>query len=259
MNNVYARFLDNCQDIERYYQNLVSLTKNHNYVGSTNEWIIDNYYLVVENKNIIKKEFKENKYLKILVESNEEIYNILLDIFKKHNYNLDQSILIKELNAYQNKHGVYFSYGTIKVIPIFIPIIIIDRLKVLADDKKVKQEDIEKVNTLIKEIEDDIQAGKEIKFKNYVEIDNYVLDHPTYLYHLNSNLKEFDFLSARLYYGVKTDIIPLVVGVKRLGRKRARNLVNIFGDNLSSASEKELQQVEGIGPKLAEKIVLFFK
>ena len=72
-----------------------------------------------------------------------------------------------------------------------------------------------------------------------------------------SNLKEFDILSARLYYGVKTDIIPLVVGVKRLGRKRARNLVRIFGDDLSGISEKELQRVNGIGPKLAEKISLF--
>ena len=72
-----------------------------------------------------------------------------------------------------------------------------------------------------------------------------------------SKLKEFDFLSARLYYGVKEDIIPLVVGVKRLGRKRARNLVNIFGNDLSHVSEKELQKVEGIGPKLAEKISLF--
>ena len=55
MNNIYARFLENCDFVEEYYQNLVSLTKNHNYVGSTNEWIIDNYYLVVENKNILKK------------------------------------------------------------------------------------------------------------------------------------------------------------------------------------------------------------
>lgn len=72
-----------------------------------------------------------------------------------------------------------------------------------------------------------------------------------------SNLKDFDFLSARLYYGVKEDIIPLVVGVKRLGRKRARNLVKIFGNDLSGVSENELQKVEGIGPKLAEKIRLF--
>ncbi len=72
-----------------------------------------------------------------------------------------------------------------------------------------------------------------------------------------SNLKDFDMLSARLYYGVKEDIIPLVVGVKRLGRKRARNLVKIFGNELSGVSENELQKVEGIGPKLAEKIKLF--
>ena len=72
-----------------------------------------------------------------------------------------------------------------------------------------------------------------------------------------SNLKDFDILSARLYYGVKEDIIPLVVSVKRLGRKRARNLVRIFGNDLSGVSENELQKVEGIGPKLAEKIRLF--
>jgi helicase len=72
-----------------------------------------------------------------------------------------------------------------------------------------------------------------------------------------SNLKDFDILSARLYYGVKEDIIPLVISVKRLGRKRARNLVKIFGNDLSGVSENELQKVEGIGPKLAEKIRLF--
>ncbi|WP_295030047.1 DEAD/DEAH box helicase [uncultured Methanobrevibacter sp.] len=74
-----------------------------------------------------------------------------------------------------------------------------------------------------------------------------------------SNLKEYDILSARLYYGVKPDIIPLVIGVKRLGRKRARNLVKIFGNDLSNVSEKELQKIDGIGPKLAEKIKLFVK
>ena len=52
-----------------------------------------------------------------------------------------------------------------------------------------------------------------------------------------------DYLSARLYYGVKEDIIPL--------------LMKTFGDNLSEASEKELQKVEGIGPKLAGKVKIF--
>lgn len=91
------------------------------------------------------------------------------------------------------------------------------------------------------------EASRLVKFaKNTLEVlGNY------------SNLKDMDYLSARLYYGVKEDIIPLVVGVKRLGRKRARLLMKTFGDNLSEASEKELQKVEGIGPKLAGKIKIF--
>ena len=70
-------------------------------------------------------------------------------------------------------------------------------------------------------------------------------------------LKDYDFLSARLYYGVKEDIIPLVVGVKRLGRKRARNVVEIFGTDLKNKKENELQKIEGIGPKLSSKIKMF--
>ena len=91
------------------------------------------------------------------------------------------------------------------------------------------------------------EASRLVKFaKNTLEVlGNY------------SNLKDMDYLSARLYYGVKEDIIPLVVGVKRLGRKRARLLMKTFGDNLSEASEKDLQKVEGIGQKLAGKVKIF--
>ena len=74
-----------------------------------------------------------------------------------------------------------------------------------------------------------------------------------------SELKEFDLLSARLYYGVKEDIIPLVVGVKRLGRKRARNITEIFGTDLTNISQKELQKIDGVGETLSRKIIEFIK
>lgn len=72
-----------------------------------------------------------------------------------------------------------------------------------------------------------------------------------------SMLKDLDYLSARLYYGVKEDIIPLVVGVKRLGRKRAREIVRVFGTDLSSVSVNELRKIDGVGEKLAERISAF--
>ena len=66
--------------------------------------------------------------------------------------------------------------------------------------------------------------------------------------------QDLDLLSGRLYYGVKEDILPLVLGVKRLGRKRARDIVNVFGEDLRFVSEKELEKIEGVGPKLSKRI-----
>ena len=70
-------------------------------------------------------------------------------------------------------------------------------------------------------------------------------------------INDLNKLSARLYYGVKEDIIPLVLGVKRLGRKRARAAVETFGEDLRVASIRDLQRIDGIGPKLAERIKEF--
>jgi helicase len=66
---------------------------------------------------------------------------------------------------------------------------------------------------------------------------------------------ELDKLSARLYYGVRDDIVPLVVSVKRLGRKRARALIKTFGSDLSYVSKDQLVKIDGIGPKIAESII----
>jgi helicase len=69
---------------------------------------------------------------------------------------------------------------------------------------------------------------------------------------------DLDKLSARLYHGVREDIIPLVVSVKRLGRKRARALVDAFGSDLRYVSMDELLKIDGIGPKTAESIMKKF-
>ena len=72
-------------------------------------------------------------------------------------------------------------------------------------------------------------------------------------------LNEIDKLSSRLYYGVKEELIPLVIGIKRLGRQRARSLVDAFGNNLSNVPAKELVKVEGIGETTANNIIEFYK
>ncbi|MCD7782039.1 MAG: DEAD/DEAH box helicase [Methanosphaera sp.] len=72
------------------------------------------------------------------------------------------------------------------------------------------------------------------------------------------NSQEVDKLASRLYYGVKEDIIPLVTGVKRLGRVRARSLQDVFGANLPRTSASELMKVENIGQKTADSIIEYY-
>ena len=74
-----------------------------------------------------------------------------------------------------------------------------------------------------------------------------------------SGLNSLDVLSARLYYGVKDDIVPMVVSIKRLGRKRARALVTAFGPDLKYVTKDELVKIDGIGPKTAEAIMNRYK
>jgi helicase len=70
-----------------------------------------------------------------------------------------------------------------------------------------------------------------------------------------TGLDEMETISARLYYGVKDELLPLVVGIRRLGRRRARALVDSFGTDLRYISREELLRIEGIGPKTADSIL----
>ena len=73
-----------------------------------------------------------------------------------------------------------------------------------------------------------------------------------------TGLDAMETLSARLYYGVKDELLPLVIGIKRLGRRRARALVDAFGNDLRYVSREELLRIEGVGPKTADSILKNF-
>ena len=182
MNKIYSKFLDDCNNIESYYEKLVELTKNHNFVGSTNEWIIDNFYLIVEQRNAIKRLFRHKKSIKELLAKNEDMYSILKEIFKSHDYNLDRHLLIKELNAYQTKNNCYYSYDTVRVIPILITMILVDELNLLCIKREEKLDDLKKVNEVITKLDNDRITNPDIDFNDYIKIDEYLIEHPYYLY-----------------------------------------------------------------------------
>ena len=107
MSKTLNKYLHNFDNITKYYNLLIDKTKNHEYVGITNEWLIDNYYLLVEQRNSIilnKKEIKKNSSI---INKN---YELLKSIVSKRNYNIDFKYFVDELKKYQKNTHDFFSY-----------------------------------------------------------------------------------------------------------------------------------------------------
>ena len=58
MKSTYGLFKEGVKRITRYYMLLVDETKNQRTVGSTNEWVLDNYYIISEQEKLMKQEIR---------------------------------------------------------------------------------------------------------------------------------------------------------------------------------------------------------
>ena len=58
MENAYKIFRESIKEVTRYYMLLVEETKSQRLVGSTNEWVLDNYYMISEQEKVLRGELK---------------------------------------------------------------------------------------------------------------------------------------------------------------------------------------------------------
>ena len=186
----YKKFLDNCRTIENYYDYLIALTNNHNFVGATNEWIIDNYYIISEIKSSIKKMFKENKKLKDTVKKSDDLYILLSDICRKNNFNISYRFLLNELLDYQKNKKIFLSYELLEIVPVLLSFIIIDRLAILCITKRNNQKEKQKIRDLVDSFEAKLKNDEHINLKDYVSIDEESGNHPEIIEQLNDSLQK---------------------------------------------------------------------
>jgi cyclic beta-1,2-glucan synthetase len=174
------KFINDFDDITEYYNFLVNKTKNHQYVEITNEWLIDNYYLLVEHKNNIlnfKKDIK--KSLKVI---NKE-YFILKAIVSKQNYNVDFKYLTEELRKYQKENDDILTYREIaNIIPTLV-FIYTERLNNLCRDEYNKLVDKEEVEEIIKN-------NEEINLNLFINSKFDLSSNGYYIFEVNNQLRK---------------------------------------------------------------------
>ena len=158
--------------ITKHYNELIKITKQHYFIGITNEWIIDNYYLLVEKENEIKhfyKNKKENRYLY----KNINLVNILTHILEFRNYKIDQLSLIENINDYCKKNNIHLKYQEIKIIPVTLSIILINKLSEICQNESNELKEKANIDNIIKKIQKDYLKKGKIKLENYFYEDFY--------------------------------------------------------------------------------------
>ena len=229
MANVFKKFIKDFNDVNEYYNYLVNKTKNREYVGITNEWLIDNFYLLVEHKQAIVLDRKRiNKNIKNIV----HIYPILKEIVIKHNFNISFKILVDEIKKYQKDNNTYFSYRELDCIKPALIFIYADRLNSLCLNEYSKLVDKENITNIIKSKNKD-----NIELSDFIGSDYISNNGNYYIYELNSRINDLGEKSSSIFKGLNEFLEERGLSLKEIinneHQERMENdllISNIFND-----------------------------
>lgn len=229
MANLVKSFLNNFEDINEYYTFLVDKTKQKEYVGITNEWLIDNFYLLVEHKTEIVHHKKEiTKSLKKC----DRIFYCLKDIVVRNNYNISFNLLVSELKNYQRQKKVYFSYCELLGVKTILLFLYTKRLADLCHEGYHNLVNKEKVAKIIENREE-----KEIELSNFLSENISIQDEVNYVFEINNQLKNVGAKSNRLFKELNELLEEKRVSLKEIINNEYQRSVdndilisNIFGD-----------------------------
>ena len=126
----YSAFQKNIKQITHYYMLLVEETKSHRLVGSTNEWILDNYYIISEQEKLLKEELKQIEHGKNRLDRKRinQICDLLRAFMSRCHYQLDKNLMFRYLTQIQVSQKDYLSYKEITSLLPLIKHILISRL-----------------------------------------------------------------------------------------------------------------------------------
>ena len=259
--SILIKFNKNIEEITDYYKKLIYKTKRHQNVGSSNEWIVDNYYVISEQEKYIKQEYKFKELKKISKKRKEKIYNIVYRYLKESDFNLSISNMVEKLNKYQITKRDYFSYREISFIYILVRIILINELNIMANNLNQKLNEKEEIESIFNKINDDIKKNNFFEISKYININEMLIDKPHYIEQINYRLKELGDLSEESFIELNELLIKNNLSLKDLIKTAHNNkanenilIINIFKSIKKIAKHKLEYLYKGIS--FAEKALI---
>ena len=130
MKNTYTVFKESVTEITKYYMLLVEETKSQRLVGSTNEWVLDNYYMISEQEKVMKVDLKSREFRRIGMKRIATLEQLLLGFLRKCHFQIDKGLLFRYLSQVQVKQKDYLGYPEVCAL---LPLVKHVLIKELAD------------------------------------------------------------------------------------------------------------------------------
>ena len=130
MKSTYRIFKDSIKTITDYYLLLVEETKSQRLVGSTNEWILDNYYMISEQEKVLKIDLQSKSFKRLEGERMKHLEQMLREFLTRCHYQVEKDMLFNHLFQEQERRKDYFSYPEVCAL---LPLMKCILLKELAD------------------------------------------------------------------------------------------------------------------------------
>lgn len=206
MANIIKKFFNNFQDITEYYNFLVNKTKNHEYVEITNEWLIDNYYLLVEHKNNILATKRDlQKSIKIINDN----YYFLKNMISKKDYNLTFKSLMEELKLHQREIKKNYTYKELcNIFPVLI-LIYTERLNDLCREEYSKLVDKEEVEYIIK-------SNENLTLESFIPKDFDITRNSHYIFQVNNQIRKLGKSSHEIFKNLNEYLQENQISLKEL-------------------------------------------
>ncbi|MDY5970043.1 MAG: glucoamylase family protein, partial [Bacteroidales bacterium] len=136
-------FYEGIKTLSRYYKILVRETSDKHLVGSTNEWVLDNFYLVNEQEKALKEELKDKELKRLTPQNKGQIGEMLYSYLHATHFAVDKDGLMSHINDYQQRRNYFFSYKEVEFCHILMRIVLIHEIGVLthALEKKLHASD----------------------------------------------------------------------------------------------------------------------
>ncbi len=138
MKSTYKVFKDNIKTITEYYLLLVEETKYGKLVGSTNEWLLDNYYMISEQEKLLSGELRglEKGSMRVDHKRVELIRDLLTAYLKRCHHQIDKSLMFRYLSQVQVKQNDYLNYCEVCALLPMLKAILISELAALCKEMK---------------------------------------------------------------------------------------------------------------------------